>query len=216
MAQAQVLVACSDSENRRSLTDIVTQLGLKPIPASTVSEAQDVLSQHPVCLVFCEDNLPEGGYREFLNRTKLVGLQIPLVVSSSLGGEERYLEAMRLGVFEYISPPYVTAEIESIVDRRRETRLSARLPLQVFGADVDRVPFLQFAWTRNISANGAQLDGIVAELRPGDVVGVKCHDRSALFRVIWVHEPEAPSKERRIGISILDPGHRIWGLGHDQ
>jgi len=73
-----------------------------------------------------------------------------------------------------------------------------------------------FAWTRNIGAQGAQLEGVVAELRPGHMVGVKYQDKAAHFRVAWVNEPRGDRKEREVGINCLDPSHQIWSLGSDR
>jgi CheY-like chemotaxis protein len=213
MAQAQVLVACADSESRRALAEIIIQCGLKPISAATVSEAQSVLAQQAICLVFCEESLPEGGYREFLTRARDAGFEVPLVVASPLGDAENYLEAMGAGAFDFISPPYIPSQIESLVERRRQTRVGLRLPVRIFGADANGLPFLQFAWTRNISGQGAQLEGVIVELRPGHILGVKYQDKVAHFRVAWVNEPRGARKEREVGISCLNPSDSIWSLG---
>jgi hypothetical protein len=52
----QVLVVGSDVGKRTALVDILEECGLEPMIASNVEETRHV--------VFCEDNLPDGGFRE--------------------------------------------------------------------------------------------------------------------------------------------------------
>jgi DNA-binding NtrC family response regulator len=83
--------------------------------SSNVSEAQAVMRERSIGLVFCESDLPEGGFRPVLHTLKLAGSRAPLVVCSLLGELEEYLEAMQLGAFDFIRPPYRHAEVEVIV-----------------------------------------------------------------------------------------------------
>ena len=72
------------------------------------------------------------------------------------------------------------------IDRRREPRFDADLPLCVWGVDTKGERFLQEAKARDISLNGALLCGIDADLSPGDVVGILYAGRKARFRVVWI------------------------------
>jgi CheY-like chemotaxis protein len=87
-----ILLATSDPENGRALHELVSPCGRTIVQASSVPEAEEALSDG-LWLAFCEDRLPGGGYGEFLRRSKLAGPQVPVVVSSSWGGPEQYLEA---------------------------------------------------------------------------------------------------------------------------
>jgi len=113
--QASVLVACSDSESRCALASILADLGLDPVVVSSVDEARAILLGQPVRLVFCEDNLPDGGFHDVLRAVKLAGTGVPLVVCSLLGEMDEYLDAMTSGAFDFIVPPFRSAELESIV-----------------------------------------------------------------------------------------------------
>jgi DNA-binding NtrC family response regulator len=123
----QVLVACSDVERRTALVGVLTQCGLEPLTAENVSEVRAVLTQRPVHVVFCEDELPYGGFREVLRLMKATGSEVPLVVSSLLGELDQYLEAMQLGAFDFIAPPYSRTEVESIVNSVRQNYLSKQV-----------------------------------------------------------------------------------------
>lgn len=109
------LVACANCESRRTLVSMLAQCGTEAIVSSTVSEAQAVLLERSFGLVFCESDLPEGGFRPVLHTLNLAGSRVPLVVCSLLGELEEYLEAMQLGAFDFIRPPYRHAEVEIIL-----------------------------------------------------------------------------------------------------
>lgn len=107
MSWLQVLVACSHVERRIELVENLARCGLEAMIAADVNEVRAVFAQGPVHLVFCEDGLPEGGFREVLRFAKTTGSGVPLVVCSLLGELDEYLEAMQLGGFDFIAPPIV-------------------------------------------------------------------------------------------------------------
>ena len=124
MSWLEVLVASSDAGKRTALVDVLAQCGLKPMTARNLSEVRAILAERPVHLVFCEDALPEGGFREVLWMAQATGSGVPLVVSSLLGELEEYLEAMQLGAFDFIAAPYRPSEVASIVNSVRQNCLS--------------------------------------------------------------------------------------------
>jgi two-component system, response regulator, stage 0 sporulation protein F len=117
MSWIQALVACLDVERGATLAKTLEECSLEPVLASNVEEVRIILLQRPVHLVFCEDNLPEGGFREVLRLVKATRPDAQVVVSSLLGAWEEYLEAMHLGAFDFVPPPYRGDEIVSIVYR---------------------------------------------------------------------------------------------------
>jgi DNA-binding NtrC family response regulator len=127
MSWLQVLVACSNPERRSTLVDILAQLGLEPVVAADMDEVRAIFAQSPLHLVFCEDGLPEGGFRELLRLAKANGSEVAVVVCSLLGELDRYLEAMQLGAFDFIAPPYCRGEVEFIVNSVRKNYLLKRM-----------------------------------------------------------------------------------------
>ncbi len=213
MSQPQsLLVACSDASDREVLLTMLSTPNLTIETASDVTGAQKALSPD-TALVFCEDRLSGGGYRELLRSIEQAGLQVPLVVSSATGGPEQYLEAMELGAHDYITPPYRSQVIESILLRRRNQRHPVVLPVQVYGVDADGVPFLQNARTRDLSFGGAHLAGIRSRLRPGDLIGINYCEKASACRVVWVGEADEDRAEREVGVENLDPATCNWTFG---
>jgi DNA-binding NtrC family response regulator len=123
----QVLVVCSDPGRRSALVDLLAQFGLEPVVAADMNEVRAVFAQRPPHLVFCEEGLPEGGFREVLCLAKATGSEVAVVVCSLLGELDQYLEAMQLGAFDFIAPPYRRGEVEFIVNSVRQNYLLKRV-----------------------------------------------------------------------------------------
>ncbi len=75
-------------------------------------------------------------------------------------------------------------------DRRRESRSDAELAVTVWGIDTRGDRFLQLARARNVSLSGALLQGLDADLRPGDVIGILHAGKKARYRVVWVRQSD--------------------------
>ena len=97
------------------------------------------------------------------------------------------------------------------MEHQRERPKRMGLSVQIYGKDADGIPFLEPARVREIEGRGAHLEGIVARLRTGDVIGVKCFENKALFRVISVYSAAIDLNERMVGIVNLQPTANFWG-----
>lgn len=75
-------------------------------------------------------------------------------------------------------------------DRRRESRSDAELAVTVWGIDTRGDRFLQLARARNVSLSGALLQGLDADLRPGDVIGILHAGKKGRYRVVWVRQSD--------------------------
>ncbi len=115
------------------------------------------------------------------------------------------------GAFDYLSPPYSPAAVKHILQRRREPRRELRLPVQVYGVDANGTPFSQPVWTRNVSQRGAMIEGISCCLRKDAIIGIRCHDRQANFRVVWT-SPISGGRAYEVGVEDIEIGSSIWNL----
>lgn len=121
--QWDVLVASSSMENRRSLLRMLEPLSLNVISCSALNQAQEVLSRQEVLLVFCDEFLGDGSYRDLLLAEKVRRGNLRVVVTVSTGEWDEYLEAMRLGAFDAVRCPLHPTDIELLVLRAaRESR----------------------------------------------------------------------------------------------
>ena len=95
--------------------------------------------------------------------------------------------------------------------RRRQGRTDAKLAVKLWGTDASGRPFIDPVFTRNISAQGALLEGVQRQLNPGETVGLTYNQQKARFRVTWVGE--AGSEEQGlVGVENAVPGQPLWDV----
>ena len=97
------------------------------------------------------------------------------------------------------------------MDRRRNRRVTALLPLRVWGIDAHGQPFAQLARAKNISPRGAILQGMFYTVKPGESVHVQLGQQQAEFRVVWVGTI-GTSKQGELGIEATSPDPNIWDI----
>jgi DNA-binding NtrC family response regulator len=83
---------------------------------SSVGEARQILAHEPIAMVICEDHLADGSFRDMLGAVSSQRSQVPVVVTAHVDDQVEYLEAMRLGAFDFIAAPYRRAEVEWILE----------------------------------------------------------------------------------------------------
>jgi len=92
---------------------------------------------------------------------------------------------------------------------RRQPRLKGILPVRIWGLDRQGNPFTEHVCTTDISAMGASLGGVSAELAVGDTIGLQFRSRQARFRIAWI-TPASATAAMRIGIECLQPDKNPW------
>ena len=97
------------------------------------------------------------------------------------------------------------------MDRRRNPRVTALLPVRVWGLDAHDQAFIQLAHVKNISSSGAVIQGMSRQIKPGVVLEVQHGDDKAQFRVVWVGKT-GTKREGEIGIEILPSEPSIWDV----
>lgn len=126
-----VLIASSDLEARRALSNILVKLGVDPLTASTVRECREIMVSERVGLIFCHRLLADGNCYDLLNASKGGRTRARIVVTSSTADWDEFLEAMRLGAFDVIASPCRATDVEwMIIQALRYERTEARLALR--------------------------------------------------------------------------------------
>ena len=92
---------------------------------------------------------------------------------------------------------------------RRSTRDKAIVPVRLWGMDVNGQPFIEAAWTGNVSADGALLKGIRQKLQPGDTVGITYMGKKTRLRVVWMGQAGS-SEQGHVGLQALSGGETRW------
>ena len=94
---------------------------------------------------------------------------------------------------------------------RKQHRMARILKVWVRGVDPNGDPFVQSAYTVDVSQAGARLNGLGCVTRPGEVIEVKRGWRKARFRVVWIGQVGTPQADE-IGILCVDGNKSIWGV----
>src|SRR6266404_6479302 len=93
--------------------------------------------------------------------------------------------------------------------KRRDPRIQARLEVRIAGIDASGRPLLQLATTRNISRQGALLEGIQSLFKTDEVISISYKNNKARFRVAWMGSA-GTDKAGQIGVQSVDPSKCIW------
>jgi hypothetical protein len=96
------------------------------------------------------------------------------------------------------------------MEKRPELRVSADIPVRVWGMDADGKPFFQSATAGNLSSEGAQLSHINHSLNTGEIIGIQYGDKKARFEVVWV-KPALVPERNDVGVMILAQQTVPWG-----
>jgi DNA-binding NtrC family response regulator len=110
-----VLIVSNRLENRRALTRILDGLPVSIVTSSTLRQAQEVLAKQEVNIVFCDDVLPYGTYRDLLSMPSIAKPCVVVTAHTSEPGD-RY-EAMVQGAFDVLRSPPEPTDIELVLIR---------------------------------------------------------------------------------------------------
>jgi len=95
------------------------------------------------------------------------------------------------------------------MDKRPEPRVSADIPVRIWGMDAEGRPFFQNAHAGSISDEGAALTGIAHPLKAGDVIGIQHGEHKARFRIVWIVDTGG-ARKREAGVELLPAQHSPW------
>jgi DNA-binding NtrC family response regulator len=125
-----ILLVSGRLDHRRNLQRVFEGLNLDVLVCSNLAQAREVLSHRTPALVFCDECLPDGTYRDFLALRK-TGLRIPQVVVTIVNGEwEHYLEVIRRGGFDAIRCPFTPTDVElALIHAMRAEEHRAAYPM---------------------------------------------------------------------------------------
>jgi DNA-binding NtrC family response regulator len=100
-----VLIACTNAEEQKALAGIVHACGMKPVCCSSLQEAREFLGRREFHVVFCQETLPDGGFREIVKQVAGFSEEIPVIVLSDFCDWDAFLRAMREGAYDYVACP---------------------------------------------------------------------------------------------------------------
>jgi DNA-binding NtrC family response regulator len=128
-----VLIVSERPDHLRSLVRTLDASSARISACFTVRHAREIFSQQPVDLVFSDERLSDGSYRELLRSGRFGQQAASFVLLLHTGEWEEYLDAMRLGALDVLRCPLQPAEVEATVQRAiaiKERSNAARLAIE--------------------------------------------------------------------------------------
>jgi DNA-binding NtrC family response regulator len=115
MASLNIMIVSPLLETQQAFASALGQRGIAPILASTLTEAQTIVSHHPISLIFCSDELPDGEVDALIRQNSGSHARVPVAVVSRLDDWDRYLNFLQTGAFDYVLYPPNGSEIERVM-----------------------------------------------------------------------------------------------------
>jgi DNA-binding NtrC family response regulator len=107
-----ILIVSCRPVNRKMLMRVFDGLPIDSYSASTINQAREALDSRPFSVVFCEERVSDGSYRDLLLDVRDRGDGTRFVVMLCTGEWEEYLEALRLGAEEVLRCPLQPTDID--------------------------------------------------------------------------------------------------------
>jgi two-component system, OmpR family, phosphate regulon sensor histidine kinase PhoR len=126
MPMTEKVLVVDDSQDIREFLNhyILKPKGFEVIMAINGMEGLELATEYAPDLIICDNQMPRMSGLEMIRELRERGLQIPTILTTAFGSEERAVEAFRLGVRDYVIKPFDTYEMTSAVERAlRESRL---------------------------------------------------------------------------------------------
>src|SRR5438552_16802604 len=95
------------------------------------------------------------------------------------------------------------------MDRRRNARVAAFIPVRLWGMDANSLPFTQMATVKNISSSGVEIHGLMRQVLPGELLDVQLGEDRAQYRVVWAGRI-GTRKEEEIGEKSMEEVRCKW------
>lgn len=117
-----VLVASANFEHRRELVRILEELPLNVISVSTFQQAEEVLSRQRITLMFSDQRLPDGSFRELLNHTHSVKQPPRVVLTTEASDPVDPRDMAECGVLGMVKYPFQATDVEMQIIRAAQVR----------------------------------------------------------------------------------------------
>lgn len=96
---------------------------IETVPCNGVREARTLLPTTRPSLIFCEEDLPDGTYRELLQDISKAARTRVVVISADAELDTHYNEALALGAFDMIASPCRRSDVQWIAIRAMQDEL---------------------------------------------------------------------------------------------
>ena len=109
------LVISGDDAVRGTLGEALLLCGVAPVFANSLEQAARDIRAGKMSFGICQDELPDGKYKEVLLMKHAFENSFPLIVVSRTGDWPEYFEAIELGASDFLAYPLIPGELQRIV-----------------------------------------------------------------------------------------------------
>lgn len=109
------LIVTTKADQKNDLSAVMEQYGLESICCETSKSARELLRSQNFSVVFCEDGLPDGGFRSLLRDMGQRTKGTPMIVVSAQDDWDTYLESLRAKAFDRLTFPTDQSGIEQVL-----------------------------------------------------------------------------------------------------
>jgi DNA-binding NtrC family response regulator len=113
----RVLLVSPRLEVRRPLLQALEAIATDVLCCSTLAQAEEVLATRSFETVFCDELLPDGSYSQLIHANHFENRIPRVIVATSVGEWELYLEALGKGAFDVVRSPWHATDVEMTVIR---------------------------------------------------------------------------------------------------
>jgi DNA-binding NtrC family response regulator len=111
------VVVVSTGSNRDAVKLAMNRWSIEPLFCSGIKEVGGLLPRAGRTLIFCEEQLSDGDYRDLLRDLGRTRRALLVVISATGDLDQVYREAAALGAFEAIASPCTPADVQWIAIR---------------------------------------------------------------------------------------------------
>jgi DNA-binding NtrC family response regulator len=117
MKLEKILVLDDEDGVRAVMTDLLREMGYSPLAVATIHQARGLLKQDSFDLILSDVRLSDGNGLDFLQEVRQIQPLARLVVMTGFGSLDSAVEAIRLGVFDYLVKPVNASHLKVTLER---------------------------------------------------------------------------------------------------
>jgi DNA-binding NtrC family response regulator len=118
----RILIVDDDDEVRRVLVDYLSSQGYRALGMRSVHQAREALGGEPLDLVLADLRLEDGNGLELLRDLRQLAPRTHGILMTGHATMETAVEAIRLGLFDYLIKPVLPAQLDLVLRRLEAVR----------------------------------------------------------------------------------------------
>lgn len=114
---ANILIVDDDPRIQTLLRQLLRTKGHEGVTAESGHDALEKLKVHPFDLVITDLRMPKMNGMQLLGQVKALYPEIPVIMVTAYASEDTTVEAVKLGVFDYLAKPFKIDELLGAIGR---------------------------------------------------------------------------------------------------